>query len=141
MRLYECVFIARQDVTASQVENMATHFTSVIKEDAGQVGKIEFCGLRTLAYPIKKNKKGHYVLMNVTAEPKTVAEVERQMKLSEDILRYMTVSVESLDDNPSALMQQKSFRDEKAKFSYDDDQNNTPAPAESSAEQPQEQGA
>lgn len=143
MRLYECVFIARQDVTASQVENMASHFTSLIKEEGGQVGKIEFCGLRTLAYPIKKNKKGHYVLMNVTAEPKTVAEVERQMKLSEDILRYMTVSVESLDDNPSALMQQKSFRDEKAKFSYDEDQNSVPAPEseETSSSQPQEQGA
>ncbi|MBX9977250.1 MAG: 30S ribosomal protein S6, partial [Alphaproteobacteria bacterium] len=67
MRFYECVFIARQDITAAQVENMAKHYTTLIKNDNGQVGKIEFCGLRSLSYPINKNKKGHYVLMNVTA--------------------------------------------------------------------------
>jgi len=120
MRFYECVFVARQDITGAQVENMAKNYTNIIKNEGGQVGKIEFCGLRTLAYPIKKNKKGHYVLMNVTAKPEAVAEVERQMKLSEDILRYVTVKVESLDDNPSPLMQQRSFRDEKARSSYDD---------------------
>ncbi len=121
MRFYECVFIARQDVTSAQVENMAKHYTSLIKNEGGQVGKIEFCGLRNLAYPVKKNKKGHYVLMNVTAKSETVAEVERQMKLSEDILRYLTVRVEALDDNPSALMQQRNFRDEKARSSYEED--------------------
>lgn len=121
MRFYECVFVARQDLTNAQVENMAKHYTSLIKEEGGIVGKIEFCGLRTLAYPIKKNKKGHYVLMNVTANPASIAEVERQMKLSEDILRYLTVRVEELDDNPSSLMQQRSFRDEKAKSSYEDE--------------------
>ncbi len=130
MRFYECIFVARQDITSAQVENMAKHYTSVIKNDGGQVGKIEFCGLRTLAYPIKKNKKGHYVLMNVTAAPATIAEIERQMKLSEDLLRYLTVRVESLDDNPSALMQQRSFRDEKARSSYDEDQTEVVAVAE-----------
>ncbi len=121
MRHYECVFVARQDVTSAQVETMAKHYTSIIKEKSGQVGKIEFCGLRTLAYPIKKNKKGHYVLMNVTASNDAIAEVERQMKLSEDILRYMTIKVEALDDNPSPLMQQRSFRDEKAKTAFDEE--------------------
>lgn len=121
MRHYECVFVARQDVTGAQVETMAKHYTSIIKEKSGQVGKIEFCGLRNLAYPIKKNKKGHYVLMNVTASNDAIVEVERQMKLSEDILRYMTVAVEALDDNPSALMQQRSFRDEKAKSAFDEE--------------------
>lgn len=120
MRFYECVFVARQDVTGVQVENMAKTYTNIIKDGGGQVGKIEFCGLRALAYPIKKNKKGHYVLMNVTAKPETVAEVERQMKLNEDMLRFLTIKVDALDDNPSALMQQRSFRDEKAKSSYDD---------------------
>lgn len=132
MRFYECVFIARQDATGAQVENMAKHYTSVIKNDNGNVGKIEFCGLRNLAYPIKKNKKGHYVLMNVTAESKTIAEIERQMKLSEDVLRYLTVRVESLDDNPSALMQQRNFRDEKAKSSYEED--HAPAPVAEASE-------
>ena len=121
MRFYECVFVARQDLTGAQVENMAKQYTTTIKNDGGVVGKIEFCGLRTLAYPIKKNKKGHYVLMNITAEPKSIAEIERQMKLSEDILRYLTVKVEALDDNPSSLMQQRSFRDEKAKSAYEDE--------------------
>ena len=121
MRFYECVFVARQDLTGAQVENMAKQYTTAIKNDGGIVGKIEFCGLRTLAYPIKKNKKGHYVLMNITADPKSVAEVERQMKLSEDILRYLTVKVDALDDNPSSLMQQRSFRDEKAKSAYEEE--------------------
>jgi small subunit ribosomal protein S6 len=118
MRFYECVFIARQDLTNAQVENLAQHYTSVIKERGGQVGKIEFCGLRNLAYRIKKNKKGHYVLMNVTAEPSAVAEIERLMKLNEDVLRYLSVRVEQLEDNPSPLMQQRTFRDEKK--TYDD---------------------
>lgn len=122
MRHYECVFIARQDVTGAQVESLAKHYTSIIKEKSGQVGKIEFCGLRNLAYPIKKNKKGHYVLMNVTASNDAILEIERQMRLSEDVLRYLTINVESLDDNPSPLMQQRSFRDEKARTSFDEDQ-------------------
>ena len=121
MRFYECVFVARQDLTGAQVETMAKQYTSIIKEDGGQVGKIEFCGLRNLAYPIKKNKKGHYVLMNVTATPAAVKEVERQMKINEDMLRYMTVRVDELDDNPSSLMQQRSFRDEKAKSAYEEE--------------------
>lgn len=139
LRHYECVFVARQDVTSAQVETMTKHYTSIIKEKEGQVGKIEFCGLRNLAYPVKKNKKGHYVLMNITASNDAVMEVERQMKLSEDILRYMTVGVEALDDNPSSLMQQRSFRDEKAKNSFaeellEDAQSNTRA-SNASAEQ------
>jgi len=105
MNCYETVFIARQDLTNAQVEAMANAFTKVIKDHGGEVSKTEFCGLRNLAYKIKKNKKGHYVLMNISSKPEGLKEMERQMKLSEDSLRHLTVRVESLDPNPSKLMQ------------------------------------
>ena len=120
MRYYETVFIARQDVTSSQVESMTQHYTSVIKEYGGEVTKTEFCGLRPLAYPIKKNKKGHYVLLNVAVKPEGLAEVERQMKISEDILRHLSVRVDALDNNPSALMQQRHYREDFNRNNYDD---------------------
>ncbi len=111
MRYYETVFVVRQDVTSSQVESMTQHFTSIVKTHKGEVTKTEFCGLRPLAYPIKKNKKGHYVLLNVACSVEGIAEMERQMKLNEDILRYLSVRVEALDNNPSALMQ-RNYREE-----------------------------
>jgi small subunit ribosomal protein S6 len=122
MRLYECIFIVRQDMTSSQVEGLASHYTTVIRSFEGDVTKTEVCGLRTLAYPIKKNKKGYYVLLNIKADPKAIQEIERQMYINEDILRYMTVFVETLNPNPSALMQQRAFKDEKF-FSDDSDMN------------------
>jgi small subunit ribosomal protein S6 len=99
---------------------MTQHYTSVIKEHGGEVTKTEFCGLRPLAYPIKKNKKGHYVLLNVAVKPEGLAEVERQMKISEDILRYLSVRVDALDNNPSALMQQRHYREDFNRNNYDD---------------------
>ena len=120
MRYYETVFIARQDVTSSQVESVTQHYTSVIKEHGGEVTKTEFCGLRPLAYPIKKNKKGHYVLLNIAVKPEGLAEVERQMKINEDILRYLSVRVDELDNNPSALMQQRHYREDFNRNNYDD---------------------
>ena len=111
MRYYETVFVVRQDATSAQVESMTQQFTSVIKEHGGEVTKTEFCGLRSLAYPIKKNKKGHYVLLNIACSFSGIAEMERQMKLNEDILRFLSVRVETLDNNPSALMQ-RHYRDD-----------------------------
>ena len=111
-RFYETIFIARQDITANQVESLAKQYTSIIKEYGGEVTKTEFCGLRTLAYPIKKNKKGHYILLNIAVESKAIKEMERQMNLNEDVLRYLTVSVEQLDNAPSALMQNRHYRDD-----------------------------
>jgi small subunit ribosomal protein S6 len=113
-RFYEIIFIARQDITANQVETLAKHYTSVINGFEGEVTKTEFCGLRNLAYKIKKNRKGHYVLMNVSVKPEGVKEVERQMHINEDILRYLTVRVEKLDNAPSALMQNRGFREDVA---------------------------
>lgn len=111
-RFYETIFIARQDITANQVETLAKQYTNVIKEFGGEVTKTEFCGLRNLAYKIKKNRKGHYVLMNIAVKPDGIKEVERQMKINEDILRYLSVRVDELDNAPSALMQNRGFRED-----------------------------
>lgn len=115
-RFYETVFIARQDITASQVDSLAQQFSNLVKTAGGVVAKTELCGLRALAYPIKKNKKGHYVLLNYSSDPATVAEMERHMRLDENVLRYLTIRVEGLDKNPSVLMQQKSFTETKATY-------------------------
>ena len=112
MRCYEIVFIARQELTANQVESITQEYTKVIQSYDGEVSKTEFCGLRTLAYAIKKNKKGHYVLLNVLASSEAIKEVERQMRLSDDVLRYLSVRVDVLDNNPSTLMQSKNFKED-----------------------------
>lgn len=111
MRFYETVFVARQDLTSAQVETLTQHYTGIIKQYEGDVTKTEFCGLRTLAYPIKKNKKGHYILLNIAAKAEAVQEVERLMSLNEDILRYLSIRVESLNNTPSPLMQQRSYKE------------------------------
>lgn len=111
MALYETVFIARQDLSAAQVEALATNFTEIITQGKGEITKTEFCGLRTLAYSIKKNRKGHYVLFNIDAPAPTIKEMERQIGLNEDILRYLTLKLEKLDNEPSPLMQSKHTRD------------------------------
>lgn len=104
MPLYESIFIARQDVPATQVEVLAKNFTDILTAQGGQVKKTEQWGLRNLAYRINKNKKGHYVLFNIDAPPAAVAEMERNMKLNEDVLRYMTIRVEALEEGPSAIL-------------------------------------
>jgi len=111
MAFYETVFIARQELSAAQVEALATHLTDIITKGKGEVTKTEFCGLRPLAYSIKKNRKGHYVLFNSEAPPPTIKEMERQMRLNEDILRFLTLKLDKLDSNPSPLMQSKQSRD------------------------------
>ncbi len=115
MRYYEVIFIARQDITANQVENLAKNYTSVIKQFGGDVTKTEFCGLRNLAYKIKKNRKGHYVLMNVMVNPEGIKEIERQMHINEDVLRYISIRVEKLDNSPSALMQNRNVREDSSR--------------------------
>jgi small subunit ribosomal protein S6 len=130
MKLYETVFIVRQDATPNQVEALVQDYTKIIRDSEGDVAKTEFCGLRTLAYPIKKNNKGHYVLMNLKASSDVIKEVERQMKLNESVLRYLTIKVEAHDPNPSPLMHQKNFSHDRS-HSYDDEQDNLPpAPTE-----------
>jgi len=117
MPLYETVFIARQDVSAKQVEDMAASFSKIVNDNGGQTKRIESWGLRTLAYRIKKNRKGHYTLLHFDAPPKAIAEMERNMRLNEDVLRFMTVRIEKLPEGPSAIL--KSSDDDRG-FSRDD---------------------
>jgi small subunit ribosomal protein S6 len=111
MPLYEHVFLARQDVSAQQVEALVEQYKALIEGAGGTVGKVETWGLRSLAYRIKKNRKAHYTLMNIDAPHEAVAEMERQMGLSEDVLRFMTFKVDELDDEPSAMMQKRDRDD------------------------------
>jgi len=97
MALYENVFIARQDVATTQVEALTTQFAELVTSLGGTVSKKEYWGLRSLTYRIKKNRKGHYSLLAIDAKPEAVKEMERQLSLNEDVLRYMTVRVEELD--------------------------------------------
>lgn len=107
MAFYENVFIARQDISPTQVEAMAAQFAEIIKGQGGEVTKTEQWGLRNLSYRIKKNKKGHYVLMNISASGPAIAEMERNMRIHEDILRYLTVRVEKLEEGQSAMLLNK----------------------------------
>ena len=104
MALYEHVFLARQDVSTQQVEAISEQYKAVIEGNGGSVKKVENWGLRALAYRLKKNRKAHYVLFNIDAPHAAVAEMERQMSLSEDILRFMTIRVEELDLELSPLL-------------------------------------
>jgi len=108
MAYYEHVFIARQDVNAAQVETMTGDLTENVENGGGKVTRNEYWGLRPLAYRIKKNRKGHYVLLNLDAPHAAVAELERQARLNEDILRFMTVRVDELEDGPSIFMRARS---------------------------------
>src|SRR5579875_2191012 len=112
MPFYENVFIARQDVSAAQVEALADTFANLVGEHGGKVTKREYWGLRNLAYRIKKNRKGHYVLFNLDAPAAAVSELERNMRINEDVLRYLTIKVEALETEPSAMMQGRN-RDER----------------------------
>jgi small subunit ribosomal protein S6 len=113
MPFYENVFIARQDISAAQVEALADSFTQIVAQQGGQVAKREYWGLRNLSYRIKKNRKGHYVLFNLDAPPGAVAELERNMRINEDVLRYLTVRVDALEEGPSAVMQNRGRGDER----------------------------
>jgi small subunit ribosomal protein S6 len=114
MPFYENVFIARQDVTAQQVDALAETFTGIVTAQGGQVLKKEYWGLKGLTYRINKNRKGHYVLLNIEAPAGAVAELERNMRLNEDVLRYLTVRVDELEAGPSAMLQSKGRdRDER----------------------------
>jgi len=115
MALYEHIYLARQDVTPQQVEAMTEQFKGVIEANGGSVAKVEYWGVKTLAYRIKKNRKAHFTLFNVNAPAAAVAEMERQMGINEYILRFMTIRVEELEEGPSAMMRKReeSDRDER----------------------------
>ena len=110
MRLYESVFIARQDITSDQVEAMADEFAEIITSAGGSIKKREYWGLRSLAYRIKKNRKGHYVMFNLETGPEALREYERIMRLNEDVLRFLNLNIEEVEEGPSIMMQAKTER-------------------------------
>jgi len=115
MPLYENVFIARQDISGAQVDALADSVAQLIADNGGEVKKREYWGLRNLAYRMRKNRKGHFVLMNLSAPPAAIAELERTMRINEDVLRYLTIRVEALDEGPSAIMQNRGSRDDRGR--------------------------
>ena len=104
MPLYEHVFLARQDVTAQQVEEMTAQFKGVIEQLGGSVKKTEYWGVKSLSYRLRKNRKAHFTLLNVEAPPAALAEIERQERINEDVLRYLTIRVDEHEEGPSAMM-------------------------------------
>jgi small subunit ribosomal protein S6 len=112
MPLYEHIFIARQDVTSQQVETLIDQYKGVIEAGGGTIEKTENWGVKSLAYRIKKNRKAHFAMFNLNAPPAAVAEMERQMRINEDILRFLTIKVDALDTEPSVMMQKRE-RDER----------------------------
>jgi small subunit ribosomal protein S6 len=110
MPLYEHVFLARQDASTQQVEELTTQMTGIVEQFGGKVVKIENWGVRSLTYRMNKNRKAHFVLLNINAPSAAVAEVERQERISEDVIRYLTVRVEEHEEGPSAMMR-KADRD------------------------------
>lgn len=113
MAFYETVFIARQDITSAQAETLAQTYSQLIADNGGTVTKTEHWGLKTLAFRMNKNRKGHYVLFNIDAPSAAVLEMERNMRINEDVLRYMSVRVDALEEGPSAMMQNRGDRGER----------------------------
>jgi small subunit ribosomal protein S6 len=104
MPLYEHVFLARQDLAQAQVDALAENATKIITDNGGQIAKTETWGLRSLAYRIAKNRKAHYVALDIDAPPAAIAELERQSNINEDIIRFLTLRVDELEKGPSAMM-------------------------------------
>jgi small subunit ribosomal protein S6 len=141
MPCYESVFIARQDISASQTEGLTETFSQIITEQGGNIVSVENWGLRSIAYRINKNRKGHYVLMNIDAPAPALHEMERQMRINEDVLRYMTIRVDGFEEGPSAMMRNRD-RDDRPRRSdrgdraprYDEDVSGSKLDAADSSE-------
>ena len=104
MAIYECVYIARQELTAAQAEQLSKDLTKIVSSNSGEIKRQEYWGLRNLAYKIRKNRKGHYTMFHIEAPAGTIEELERNMRLNEDILRYLTVKIDKLPEGPSVMM-------------------------------------
>ena len=121
MALYEHLLIARQDISAQQVDALATHLKTIVEGEGGKVEKQEYWGLRGLAYRIKKNRKGHYSLLAIDAPAGAVKEMERQLSINEDVLRFLTVKVEGLDLELSPILARRDRdRDRERRNPYED---------------------
>lgn len=111
MALYEHVFLARQDLSSQQVDALVEQYKGVVEANGGSIGRVENWGLKSLTYRIKKNRKAYFTLMDMTAPAAAVQELERQMGLSEDVLRFMTIRVDAHEEGPSAMMQKRDRDD------------------------------
>ena len=118
MPLYESTLIARPDISGQQVEGLSEQFQEIVRDKGGDVAKTEYWGLRSLTYRIKKNRKGHYLHMQINAPADAIAEMERNMRINEDVMRYLTIRVDALDQEPSAIMQSKGSRDGRGRGEY-----------------------
>ena len=131
MAFYESVVIARPELTESQIENLINSLSKIISDEKGKVVKKENWGLRSLAYRIKKNKKGHYFMLNLDSDPSTIFEYERRMRINEDIIRFLTIKINEIDHEPSLLnlnndedlnsVKETEFREKKEKLLVGDD--------------------
>lgn len=119
MPLYEHVFLARQDASPQQVEEITNQISNVVTQLGGKVAKTEQWGMRSLSYRIEKNRKAHFVMLNIDGPAAIVAEIERQERIHEDVLRYLTVRVEELEEGPSAMMR-KAERDDRGDRGFGD---------------------
>jgi len=117
MALYEHTFLARQDVSGQQAEALVEHFKKVLEENGGKVGRVENWGLRTAAYRINKNRKGHYAHLGVEAPAAALMEVERKLKIHDDVLRYLTVRVDEISTEQSPIL---AKREERKRRDHDD---------------------
>jgi small subunit ribosomal protein S6 len=126
MRCYEHTLIARQDLSPQQAQALAETYSGVLTEHGGEVTKTEYWGLRSLSYRIRKNRKGHYLHLNVRAPAAAITELERQERLSDDVLRYLTVKVDALEEGPSVLMQSRSSREERSRRHDEDERPRRP---------------
>ena len=121
MPYYEVVFIARQELTDTQVKDITAHLSKIITDAKGKIHKTEFWGLKNFAYRMNKSRKGHYVLLELDTDPEALHEMERQMRLHEDILRHQTIREEKLSETPSVMMDRGSRDDEKKSYNNEKD--------------------
>jgi small subunit ribosomal protein S6 len=130
MPLYEHVFLARQDLSQAQVDALAENATKIVEDNKGKVVKTETWGLRTLTYKIQKNRKAHFVLLEIDAPGDTIAELERQTRMNEDVIRYMTIRVDEHEKGPSVMMRKsdRPERSERGGFGGDRDRGDRGAP-------------
>ena len=136
MPYYENIFIARQDISSAQVDTLADAFSEIITGAGGQVHRREYWGLKSLQYRIKKNRKGHYVLLNIEAPSDAMQEMERQMRLNEDVLRHMTIRTEENPEGPSVMMQGRGGDRERAGRNDDRPRRESEAPKAAAAPAP-----
>ena len=120
MALYEHVFLVRQDLSQQQVDALVEHYKGVISANGGTVGRVENWGLKSLTYRVKKNRKAYFTLMDLDTPPAAVKEMERQMGLSEDVLRFMTVKVDKHEEGVSAMMQKREERSDRGDRGFGD---------------------